>query len=194
MGPRTAEVIPRIEIDLHEVGRGDKRSRLREALGILGLFGLYTMLWLAGWALVPSLVLGWKSVVITSGSMQPAFNTGDVIVASPPKDDLAPGTVVVFQDTQGRLITHRITAVNDDGSYVTRGDANAQNDSTPLTADKIVGVGRILVPMIGLPLVWLGTGSWAKLILWALTTSLILGFSRWAWTPITDLGKSRAAT
>ncbi len=193
MVTRSPEAIPRIETDPREIDTGGRPSWLRQALGVLNLFGLYTMLWLTAWVLVPSLVLGWEPVVINSGSMQPALSQGDVVVASPHKDSIGPGTVVVFQDAQGQLITHRISAVNEDGTYLTRGDANAQDDSTPLTADRIVGVGQVLVPMVGLPLVWLGKGSWAKLILWVLVTSAVLWFSRWAWAPMTDWGENRAA-
>ena len=38
------------------------------------------------------------------------------------------------------------------GDYVTRGDANPHADSTAVPPDTISGVGRVLVPIIGIPL------------------------------------------
>lgn len=107
---------------------------VRFYVGLVGLFATYLALFLAAWAVVPSVVPGWRSVVLTSGSMSPSIRAGDVVVASPSDGQaLSPGSVVVLSDPAGSgLITHRIAALNPDGSYSTRGDANAQPDSTPL--------------------------------------------------------------
>lgn len=142
----------------------------RLGLGFTGLMAVYLTTWLVAWALVPTLVLGWQSVVITSGSMGPSIDTGDVVVAAPHDGSLlGPGTVVVFEDSDSAaLTTHRIVETTPDGGYLTRGDANPRPDSTPLEPDRVVGVGRLLVPRAGLPLVWYSTGAWVKLAAWGL--------------------------
>ena len=163
-------------------GPGKKARRgVRLVLGIAGLLVAYATLWLAAWAVVPALVPGWRSVVITSGSMSPSIRSGDVVVVAPSDGKgLSPGTVAVFSDpARPGFLTHRIESVNPDGSYVTRGDANLQPDSTPLRPEQVVGEGRLLVPYIGLPLMWYWMGAWAKLAFWAAGTLLALWLTRY---------------
>ncbi len=133
-------------------------------------------------AVASAIGLRWTSVVITSGSMSPPFRIGDVVVASPHDGrGLDPGTVVVFSDpARPGLVTYRIESVNPDGSYLTSGDANRQPDSTPLRPEQVVGVGRMLVPLIGLPLVWYWAGAGGKLAVWAAGMLLALWLARYA--------------
>lgn len=153
----------------------------RFLLGLLGLLVVYVTMSLALVAVAPALGLGWTSVVITSGSMSPLISVGDVVLASPHDGQgLGPGTVVVFSDpARPGLLTHRIESVNPDGSYVTSGDANRQPDSTPLQPEQVVGIGRLLVPLVGLPLVWYWAGSWGMLAFWAAGTMLALWLTRY---------------
>ncbi len=150
--------------------------------GLLGLFVVSVTMSLALVALAPAVGLRWTSVVITSGSMSPPISIGDVVVASPQDGrGLGLGTVVVFSDPARRgLLTDRIESINADGSYVTRGDANRQPDSTPLRPEQVVGVGSFIVPLIGLPLVWYWAGAWAELAFWAVGTLLALWLARYA--------------
>lgn len=128
---------------------------------LLASFYLWLLLWLVAWAAIPALLLGWQPVLITSGSMGPTISPGDVVLlADPPADEvLEPGTVITFDDPNlpGGLITHRIDGVREDGMYRTRGDANASPDSDPVPHHHVVGVGRMLVPLVGLPVQWLRT-------------------------------------
>lgn len=142
-------------------------------LGLAGLFISLTAMWLTLWVVAP-VVAGWSSVVITSGSMAPSIEPGDVVVATPSDGrGLGPGTVVVFRDdARPGLVTHRIVSVNDDGTYETRGDANRVNDSAPLAPDQVVGVAKILVPLVGLPVLWARTGAWLNLGIWAAVITL----------------------
>lgn len=130
----------------------------------LALFVLATISWSAAVAIAPTL-LGWKPVVVTSGSMSPRIRPGDVVVAQPvAADRLGPGTVIVFRAPGGTgLVTHRIVEVAADGSYITRGDANPDHDSTPLRPDGVVGVGRLLVPRVGMPALWIRLQAWRSL-------------------------------
>lgn len=142
------------------------------ALGgvLLSAMYLWVVAWLALAVLLPAIGLGWQPVVITSGSMSPLIRPGDVVLTV---DDAAPevGEVVTFVDPSrpDRLVTHRIVAVEEDGSYRTRGDANAVPDSTPVPSDNVLGRGRLLVPLVGLPLVWL-SGGLLLFALWVAVT------------------------
>ena len=41
---------------------------------------------------------------------------------------------------QGHLNTHRVVEIQDDGRFITKGDANLTNDSYPVRAEAVVGV------------------------------------------------------
>lgn len=146
---------------------------------LCGIVTTWTFVWLAAWTLAP-ILLGWMPVVITSGSMDPAIQVGDVVVARPHSGEgIAPGTVVVFDNGDGRgFITHRVLDVLPDGGYVTQGDASPVPESTPLRADQIVGVATLRVPFVGLPMVWLHSGQWAYLALVIVFLALSLALGR----------------
>lgn len=171
-------------------------------IGLIGLFAVCVTLLFTAWAVVPNVVLGWQSVVITSGSMAPSIKTGDVVISVPTDGQgLDPGTVIVIDDpAQSGLTTHRIVAINADGTYRTRGDANAEVDSTPVLPEHVVATGRLLVPYAGLPLVWFWKGAWLNLVIWCLLVLASLGVARFAYesSPLpgpleTEAGRELAA-
>ena len=101
----------------------------------------------------------------------------------PPPCGIRPrtGVVVVFQDqSQSGFITHRISSVNPDGSYVTKGDASRESDSTPLHPDNVVGVGQQLVPFAGYPVVWRLTDSWFQIAASLVALVASVWMARWA--------------
>jgi signal peptidase len=151
-------------------------GRITPALSILCWFYLSVVAFLFAWVVIVWAVVGWKPMVVTTGSMQPAINPGDIVLSAPPEDDapLDSGTVITFEDPvrPGELITHRVDTVNPDGTYTTRGDANSSADSYEVAPDELTGVGRLLIPSIGLPRVWLDDGRFAVLAGWALATVL----------------------
>ena len=126
-------------------------------------------------------------MVVTSGSMTPALQPGDLVIAQPPDTTLNNGTVAVFRtDNPDRLVTHRITTTNPDGTYTTKGDANPQPDSTPLDTDHIVGTGRLRIPYLGTPLLWLRNHNWAALTALTLTLAALTHLTRYALRPQHD--------
>ena len=100
---------------------------------------------------------GWHPTVVTSGSMSPAIHVGDVVVTSPvPVSEvpwLRPGSVVLAADPNhpGSPVLHRLVRHNLDGTLTTRGDANPGPDSTPVRPDRVLGVGRFRIPLVGVP-------------------------------------------
>ena len=108
--------------------------------------------------------------------MEPHISRGDVVLSHAlPADARAPvGRIVTFRAPTGSatagLILHRLVAANEDGTLVTAGDANPDPDSTPLARRNIISQGCLLVPWIGLPSIWLGTGDWLPLGMWLLLT------------------------
>ena len=157
---------------------------IRFYLGSAALFFIAFALATGLWVLAPAVVLGWESVAITSGSMEPVIQVGDVVVFSEaPADPIGRGTVVVFADGDGSLVTHRVVGTADDERYITRGDNNAVNDSSLLAHESVRGVGRILVPFAGYPAVWTASGTWYSVVLVAMLFGGLSYASRWALLP-----------
>ncbi|GAA2979684.1 signal peptidase I [Actinokineospora diospyrosa] len=126
---------------------------------------LSTLVWLLAWCVLPYIV-SWHSYVVLSGSMAPAIRTGDVvIVGTLLTDHPAAGAVIAFDDPahDNRVLMHRIIKLNDDATFVTKGDANPEADSTPVTEDDVLGQGRLRVPWVGLPAYWAQTKNWFAL-------------------------------
>ena|SRR3989344_6913769 len=77
---------------------------------------------------------------ITSGSMWPALNEGDLVFiqGERPLAELKTGDIIVWRGSDGRGFTiHRIVKLN--GSQITtKGDANF-NDDSPIEYDQVVG-------------------------------------------------------
>ena len=135
----------------------------REWGGLAVFTVLLTLVWMVVIALGTGLLFGWTPTVITSDSMAPSIRAGDVVLAQPTSgDDLEVGSVITFDVGDG-LVTHRIDVVNPDGTYLTKGDANPESDSTPVMPDQVTGVGRVAVPWIGQPTLWLRNGDLARL-------------------------------
>ncbi|MET1156422.1 signal peptidase I [Arthrobacter sp.] len=160
---------------------------------------LVLLLSLSGFALVPTL-FGWQASVMQSGSMEPRIHVGDVVLSSslPDGSPVPVGRVVQFRsppaaepDGIAKLRLHRVIAVNQDGTYQTAGDANADADSDPLQRARITGEARLLVPFVGLPGYWLGVHNIPALVYWAALTLAAIAVLVLDWpTPSTGLGNS----
>lgn len=122
---------------------------------------------LAMWAFLPMLIQ-WQSTIVISGSMEPGVSTGDIVVAQTyTQDEIRKGAVKVGDVTlarnpdksDGSLITHRVIEIRSNGDFITKGDANQNADSTPLPRANVIGVERLLVPYIGIPINSLRNGD-----------------------------------
>ncbi len=141
---------------------------------------LYLLAVLAAWVAITSLATGWRPVVITGGSMAPALRSGDVVMmAEPDPDLLSQRALVTYLDDSGRRVTHRVFALTDDG-VITRGDANVTPDPAPVPPARIDGVGRLVVPFVGLPLSWWTNGHPMLVVAWlaATTVAAVLALRR----------------
>lgn len=123
-----------------------------------------------GWALA-----GWTPVTIASGSMTPALREGDVLMMDTTADRAVGQRSIVVFERDGELVAHRVFAVNGD-ELVTKGDANARPDAESVAMSEVVGVGRLVVPLVGRPLLWAERGTWLMLGGWSLL--VLAGLSR----------------
>jgi signal peptidase len=100
-------------------------------------------------------LLGYEIKIVLSGSMEPGIHTGSIITIKPGGDinRFNVGDVVTYKDSEERLITHRVAAVDTkDGQkvYTTKGDNNPTADTAPVPADRIVGqYSGLTIPYVG---------------------------------------------
>src|SRR5206468_2297764 len=120
------------------------------------------------WTVVPALFPRWHSSVVVSGSMQPRIHTGDVVVWRRTHGTRASvGTVIVFHADDGGRTMHRVVGFDHDGNMIVRGDANAQADSSHVRPTQVEGLGRMLIPNVGQPLVWWRAGDRGRVAVFA---------------------------
>ena len=133
---------------------------------------------LAGLVTVPRAV-GVTPLTVLTGSMQPAFAPGDVVLSERRAPlDVRPGDVVTFHDPSrdGELVTHRVERMRRSGSrvtFVTRGDANDVSERWTVPADGNIGRAVLAVPKVGHVLAWAGTRE-GKLALIAVPAALLV--------------------
>ncbi len=118
-----------------------------------------------GWAILAAIVgllsfvlvtvrQGWEYAAVGSGSMEPAFHVGGLVVIKPiDPDTLAVGDVISFKypgiDTS---ICHRIISIDDSAEGVlfqTKGDANESADEQPVSAAMVKGKAAAFIPYVG---------------------------------------------
>ncbi|BDV32055.1 signal peptidase I [Microbacterium terricola] len=118
---------------------------------------------------------GFIGTTVVTGSMRPSIQPGDVALVWP-VEEYALGQVILFIDPSHpeQQIMHRIIEVREDGMLVTKGDANESADSTPVHPANVIGVGSILVPAIGLPIVWAVQGAILLIVATVLLTALLV--------------------
>jgi signal peptidase I len=86
---------------------------------------------------------GWRADTVLSGSMEPALPVGCVEVTRPVRlDTIEAGDIITFRSpTNGKLMSHRVVAVEEGDSYQfrTKGDANEDVDPYLIPAQNVVG-------------------------------------------------------
>jgi len=123
------------------------------------------------WVVIPMLVLGWKPMVVVSDSMNPLIRTGDVVMVDPEFESPGQGSVVAFKSEDDVMI-HRIVSAERDGTLISKGDSNLRPDSSPLTAEDVIGTGRLLVPYLGLIRV-IGWAWWGAVLAAGMMAALV---------------------
>jgi len=179
-----------LDIAAGMVGGMVSRTGPRRAWTLLMLSSIArTLLWviagLALWATLP-LVLGWQPTTVMSDSMAPRIRTGDIVVARPIHlqdttaiSSLVPGRVLLVDDPDhpGRLRLHYVRTT-DTGQLILRGDADAQDDSSPVAPAAVHGIAALRIPYAGLPITWARDGNLVALTGLALAALALLALTR----------------
>ena len=153
--------------------RNAARAGAIVATGFLGLV-LAASLWLILSKLwlkqeIPS-VFGYSPVYVLSGSMEPFFSAGDMIIIHP-QSQYEPGDVVTFY-SEGELVTHRIIGESLAG-FTVKGDANNVPDEELVRAADIVGKQVLVLPMIGSLALFFRTGKGRLLLAVAILLAVL---------------------
>jgi signal peptidase len=137
------------------------RAGLRLLRVMATLLALAAVVVLAAVAVGPRLGL-YRMETVLSGSMQPTFSPGDVIIVTPePVTAVRPGQVISYQIPIGdhHVESHRVVRVVQHGTHpviITRGDNNAEAD--PWRAQLTSGTAwreRLVIPAVGRVIIWM---------------------------------------
>jgi signal peptidase len=123
-------------------------KRLKGAvIVLLVLAGVLTPVTLLATGAMP-----YRAYVVRTGSMAPTISPASVVVIE--ADQYEVGQVITFR-RHGDRTTHRLAAVNDDGTLTTKGDANDTIDPFTVPAADVIGGVTAFVPNLGYLVVYL---------------------------------------
>lgn len=130
--------------------------------------GIVTVMLVAVLATTLPALVGWNSIKVLGSSMGNELPVGSVAVTRKvAADQIRPGQVILFSSARGGVPTlHRVIRFeNLDGKRVaiTKGDANASEDTTPVVMDKSGSVVQYHIPFLGY--LFAAMGNHAKLLL-----------------------------
>lgn len=98
-------------------------------------------------------VFGVQVYNVISGSMEPAIPTGSLVyVKSVQPSQVEADDVIAFYSSvdSGAVTTHRVVENHTvSGEFITKGDANEENDPLPVDYDYLLGKVILNVPILG---------------------------------------------
>ena len=105
---------------------------------------------------VPS-VGGVFPMIVLTDSMQGTFDSGSLIICKTEEpEEIEVGDIICFYDpanNSNSTVTHRVVQIEtgEDGalSFITKGDANNAEDTTPVPAENLVGVYQFHINGLG---------------------------------------------
>ncbi len=94
-------------------------------------------------------LIGFRSYTVLSGSMEPEFYPGDLVITQHKDNaDIKVNDIVTYRDNEGIIITHRIIEETNEG-YITKGDNNNVKDADILKDQDIIGEVKFSIPKVG---------------------------------------------
>lgn len=129
-------------------------------------------------------LLGYRPLVVRSGSMIPTYQVGDIVLVEQiPARDLEDGEVVSLEyyPEFGESMTHRVRSAEVvDGSVQveTRGDANDTSENWSVPADAYVGRVVARIPAIGAPATMVRNAAGPALIAVVLVALIVVAVLR----------------
>ena len=104
------------------------------------------------------MLMGLRTMVVTSGSMEPAIGVGAALLVEPlSPDSVDIGDLISFQSPDGgTMTTHRVVAIKEIKNelyFQTQGDANEEPDANLAPGGAVAGRVRAVLPFFGYVLV-----------------------------------------
>ena len=89
-------------------------------------------------------VFGYSILKVATGSMEPTIDTGEyIIVKKTDVKDINVGDIITYYsedpEIKDFMVTHRVIRLNEDGTFVTMGDANPVEDYIDVKPERILG-------------------------------------------------------
>jgi len=106
--------------------------------------------------------IGFKPYAVLSGSMTPKYKVGSLVyIKATDASNINKGDVITFVSGTDRLVvTHRVTRINEDNTYFfTKGDANENEDASPVYYENVLGRVSFSIPLLGYVSMYLATTS-----------------------------------
>lgn len=149
-----------------------------------GIVATIALISLAAASTLTLALLGYRPLIVRSGSMEPALHVGDVVLVEDVEvRQLAVGEISTLADPAevSDSLTHRVTAIDAAGDAVavtTRGDANTTSETFRLPPTAIVGRVVVRVPAVGTVVAWAGS-RWVRIGAAAIGVMTMVGVVAW---------------
>ena len=155
----------KVEEEKEEVVK--EKSMVKKVFGWIGTGFLTLLVVMASWLCFDKFVLkhrvpsifGYSSLMVATGSMSGTIEEGDLIIIRDTDDYKIGDIVTFFQDGDDIPTTHRIYNIDEDGKWVTRGDANNSYDKRSITNDEFIGEVVLVIPYVGTFIDWAVEGG-----------------------------------
>ena len=123
---------------------------LKKICGFLSGALLIVLAVLAGILIIPK-IMGYEEMAVLTGSMEPNYPVGSLIFAKEEDpENLKVGDVITYRLDEDTVVTHRIVEINQEEQTVTtKGDANSDNDGSPVSYPNIVGKAQFKITYLG---------------------------------------------
>lgn len=133
----------------------EKHKRKNPIATLLSVIGTFLLIVVVA-ACIPLTVpkaMGYHLYTVISGSMEPEIPVGSLVYIKyvEPKE-IVEGDVIAFygSDADGSIITHRVVSNSTAmGEFITKGDANEENDMNPVMYNQYMGKMIRSIPKIG---------------------------------------------
>lgn len=92
-------------------------------------------------------IFGYTFFEVATGSMADTIEVGDAVVVELTKD-VKENDIIVYKEDDD-FITHRLIEINENGDFVTKGDANNTEDK-PISESQVLGKVIYIIPKLGI--------------------------------------------
>lgn len=94
--------------------------------------------------------MGYKNFIVLTGSMKPTLNVGDIVFVKE-TTNINEQDIISFK-VENVIVTHRVAEIEKiDGKnfYITKGDANSDNDTELISIEYVEGKYAFKIPLLG---------------------------------------------